>query len=33
MPKGLTKVPLPRAAALAELCLTVFNLNEFAFID
>ena len=33
MPSGLTRVPLPQAAALAELCLTVFNLNEFAFID
>jgi hypothetical protein len=33
LPSTLTKVPLPRAAALVKLCLAVFNLNEFAFID
>ena len=33
MPDSLTKVPLPQSAALVKLCLTVFNLNEFAFID
>jgi cytochrome c553 len=33
MPNALTRVPLPQSAALVKLCLTVFNLNEFAFID
>ena len=33
IPDALTKVPLPRTAALVKLCLTMFNLNEFAFID
>ena len=33
MPDALTKIPLPSAAALVDLCLAVFNLNEFAFVD
>ena len=33
LPAALTTIPLPRAAALVELCLAVFNLNEFAFVD
>jgi hypothetical protein len=33
LPVALTTFPLPRAAALVELCLTVFSLNEFAFVD
>ena len=33
VPAPLSKVELPRAAALVKFCLTVFNLNEFAFID
>ena len=33
LPDALTTVPLPRAAALVEFCLTLFNLNEFAFVD
>jgi len=33
LPGPLRQISLPRAAALAELCLTVFNLNEVAFVD
>jgi len=29
----LSNIPLPRAAALVDFCLAVFNLNEFAFVD
>ena len=32
-PGELAKLPPERAAALAKLCLAVFNLNEFIFID
>jgi mono/diheme cytochrome c family protein len=32
-PAALAKLPAARAAALAKLCLAVFNLNEFLFID
>jgi hypothetical protein len=32
-PADLAKLPPERAAALAKLCLAVFNLNEFIFID
>ena len=33
IPKSLTTLPRPKAAALVKLCLTVYNLSEFAFID
>lgn len=33
LPAPLAPVPLPRAAALVKLCLAVFNLNEFTFVD
>ena len=32
-PAELGKLPPERAAALAKLCLAIFNLNEFVFID
>ena len=32
-PAELAKLPPEQAAALAKLCLAVFNLNEFVFID
>ncbi len=32
-PAELAKLPPERAAALAKLCLAIFNLNEFMFID
>jgi hypothetical protein len=32
-PGDLAKVSPQRAAALAKLCLAVFSLNEFIFID
>ena len=32
-PPGLAKIPPARAAALTKLCLAIFNLNEFLFID
>jgi hypothetical protein len=32
-PKTLASVPPGRAQALAKLCLALFNLSEFAFID
>jgi hypothetical protein len=32
-PAGLAKLPPARAAALAKLCLALFNLNEFVFVD
>jgi hypothetical protein len=32
-PPPLAALPLARAAALTKLCLTLFNLNEFAFVD
>jgi hypothetical protein len=33
LPDDLRRLPLMRAAALVKLCLAVFNLNEFAFVD
>ena len=33
LPDPLRSLPLPRAAALVKLCLAIFNLNEFAFVD
>ncbi len=30
---ALQQLPPERAAALAKLCLAIFNLNEFLFID
>jgi len=33
LPPALAKVPLPRAAALTKLCLSIFNLSEFAYVD
>ena len=33
IPKSLTTLPRPKAAALVKLCLTVYNLSEFAFVD
>ena len=32
-PAELAKLPPERAAALAKLCLAIFNLNEFLFVD
>jgi len=32
-PEALKKLPAPRRRALAKLCLALFNLNEFAFVD
>jgi hypothetical protein len=32
-PADLAKLPPQRAAALAKLCLAIFNLNEFIFVD
>jgi hypothetical protein len=32
-PAELTKLPSARAGALAKLCLALFNLSEFAFVD
>ncbi len=32
-PPALAKLPPARAAALTKLCLAVFNLNEFIFVD
>ncbi len=31
--EGLQRLPEEKAAALAKLCLAIFNLNEFLFID
>ncbi|MCY3777174.1 MAG: hypothetical protein OXH11_14460, partial [Candidatus Aminicenantes bacterium] len=33
LPAELEKIPRPRAAALTQLCLGLFNLNEFSHID
>ena len=33
LPDSLKSVPPARAQALAKLCLALFNLSEFAFID
>ena len=33
IPDGLQQIPLSQAAALTKLCLGVFNLNEFIYID
>ena len=33
LPAGLEEIPLPKAAALTELCLALFNVNEFLYID
>ncbi len=33
LPAGLETIPLRRAAALTELCLALFNVNEFLYID
>ena len=33
LPAPLTKLEPARAAALARLCLTIFNLSEFTYID
>ncbi|MDC0176340.1 DUF1553 domain-containing protein, partial [Planctomycetaceae bacterium] len=32
-PESLKTLPAPRRRALAKLCLALFNLNEFAFVD
>ena len=32
-PQSLTTLPRPQAAALVKLCLTLYNINEFAFVD
>ena len=32
-PAGLESLPANKAASLLKLCLTVYNLNEFAFVD
>ena len=33
IPESLKPIPQAEAVALIKLCLTVFNLNEFAFVD
>ena len=33
LPEGLALLGSRRASALTELCLTIFNLNEFVYID
>ena len=33
LPEALSKLPPLKAAALANFCLALFNLNEFAFVD
>jgi hypothetical protein len=33
LPKNLGKLPPSQALALVKLCLGVYNLNEFAFVD
>ena len=33
LPEGLAKLGAARASALTQLCLTVFNLNEFIYVD
>ena len=33
VPVGLSSIGRARAAALTQLCLTIFNLNEFVYID
>jgi Protein of unknown function (DUF1553)/Protein of unknown function (DUF1549)/Planctomycete cytochrome C len=33
LPVALNKIPLAQAAALTKLCLSVFNLSEFAYVD
>ena len=33
LPAELEKIPRPRAAALTQFCLGLFNLNEFSHID
>lgn len=33
IPAGLASIGRARAAALTQLCLTIFNLNEFVYID
>ncbi len=33
VPAGLSSIGRARAAALTQLCLTIFNLNEFVYID
>ena len=33
LPAALKKLPAARRRALAKLCLALFNLNEFAFVD
>ncbi|MBM3800940.1 MAG: DUF1553 domain-containing protein [Acidimicrobiia bacterium] len=33
LPDGLRAIPLNQAAALTKLCLSVFNLSEFSYVD
>jgi hypothetical protein len=33
MPEALQQLPSKEAAALTKLCLGLFNLNEFIYID
>jgi hypothetical protein len=33
MPAALAALPPGRAAALVTLCLALFNLNEFVYVD
>ena len=33
LPADLAKLPPKQAAAMAKLCLAIFNLNEFMFVD
>ncbi len=33
LPEPLKKIPLSRAAALSKLCLAIFNLSEFVYVD
>ena len=33
LPRELTALPPARAAALGKLCLAIFNLHEFLYVD
>ena len=33
LPAPLEKLELPRATALVQFCLAIYNLNEFSFVD
>ena len=33
LPESLADIPANEASAMVKLCLAVYNLNEFAFVD